>query len=240
LIKLPGVFRPRSDTWMLARALVAEVQAAAGAASAPDSAAEPPGGAHPRLRHPSVLELCTGSGAVALEAAAAGAEVTAVDVSLRSVATVLLNARLRGLRVRALRGSLFEPVRGQRFDLIATNPPYVPAADDTLPTSGPERAWDAGRDGRALIDPICAAAADHLRPGGALLMIHSSLCGVDETVERLSATGLDVDVPVRSRGPLGPLMLSRVDQLEASGALQPGERDEELVIVRGRKPPTAQ
>jgi release factor glutamine methyltransferase len=173
---------------------------------------------------------------VALEAAAAGARVTALDVSRRSVATVQLNARLRGLRVETLRGSLFEPVRGRRFDLIATNPPYVPAIDDTLPTSGPERAWDAGRDGRALIDPICDAAADHLMPGGAILIIHSSLCGTGATVDRLSATGLEADVPFRSRGPLGPLMLARVEQLEAGGALKPGEREEDIVIVRGRKP----
>jgi release factor glutamine methyltransferase len=184
----------------------------------------------------SVLELCTGSGAVALEAAAAGAEVTAVDVSRRSVATVKLNARLRRVRVRALRGSLFEPVAGRQFDLIATNPPYVPAPGDTLPASGPERAWDAGREGRALIDPICDGAADHLAPGGAILMIHSSLCGTGATVERLASHGLEVDVPFRSRGPLGPLMLARVEQLEASGALKPGEREEELVIVRGRRP----
>jgi release factor glutamine methyltransferase len=215
LVRLPGVFRPRSDTWMLASELVSAL---------------------PAGRRASVLELCTGSGAVALEAAAAGADVTAVDVSRRSVATVRLNARLRGVRVKALRGSLFGPVMGQRFDLIATNPPYVPAVTDTLPERGPERAWDAGRDGRALIDPICDAAADHLTPGGAILMIHSSLCGTEETVARLSRAGLVVDVPVRSRGPLGPLMLARVEQLEASGALQPGEREEELVIVRGRRP----
>jgi release factor glutamine methyltransferase len=215
LVRLPGVFRPRSDTWMLARELVASL---------------PPG------RAAAVLELCTGSGAVALAAARSGASVTAIDVSLRSVWTVRLNALLRGVRVRALRGSLFEPVAGRRFDLIATNPPYVPAASDTLPERGPERAWDAGRDGRALIDPICDAAPDHLLPGGTLLMIHSSLCGVDETVGRLRAGGLDVDVPVRERGPLGPLMLARVAQLEASGSLKPGERDEELVSVRGRRP----
>jgi release factor glutamine methyltransferase len=214
-VRLPGVFRPRSDTWMLASELVAAL---------------------PPDRRASVLELCTGSGAIALEAAAAGADVTAVDVSRRSVATVKLNARLRGLRVRALRGSLFEPVAGRRFDLIATNPPYVPAEDDTLPSRGRERAWDAGRDGRALIDPICDAATDHLEPGGAILMIHSSLCGTEETVARLAAGGLEVDVPVRSRGPLGPLMLARVEQLEARGALKPGEREEELVIVRGRRP----
>jgi release factor glutamine methyltransferase len=213
LIRLPGVFRPRSDTWMLAREVVASLPAAA-----------------------SVLELCTGSGAVAISAAAAGADVTAVDVSRRSLATVRLNASLRGLRVRALRGSLFEPVRGQRFDLIATNPPYVPAEGDMLPVRGPARAWDAGRDGRALVDPICDAVADHLRPGGALLMIHSSLCGEAATVARLTAAGLDVDVPVRSRGPLGPLMLARVAQLEASGVLAPGRREEELVVFRARLP----
>jgi release factor glutamine methyltransferase len=187
-------------------------------------------------RGAEVLELCTGSGAVALEAAAAGARVTAVDVSRRSVATVRLNAALRRLRVEARRGSLFEPVAGRRFDVIATNPPYVPASTDELPDRGARRAWDAGRDGRALIDPICDAAPGHLAPGGVLLMIHSSLCGTDVTVERLSRAGLEVDVPVRERGPLGPLMLARLEQLEASGALAPGEREEELVIVRGRKP----
>jgi release factor glutamine methyltransferase len=238
------VFRPRSDTWMLARELVAALPAngpGAGSGDPTTPAAPAPGSGDPATpatpaRAPSVLELCTGSGAVALAAAAAGADVTAVDVSRRSVATVRLNARLRGVRVRALRGSLFEPVAGRQFDLIATNPPYVPAAGDTLPTRGPERACDAGRDGRALIDPICDAAADHLRPGGALLMIHSSLCGEQETVARLAAGGLEVDVPVRARGPLGPLMLSRVEQLEASGALKPGEREEELLIVRARRP----
>jgi release factor glutamine methyltransferase len=184
----------------------------------------------------SVLELCTGSGAVALEAAQAGAEVTAVDLSRRAVATVRLNAALRRLRVRALQGSLFEPVAGQRFDLVATNPPYVPATSDELPARGARRAWDAGRDGRALIDPICSEVADHLAPGGTLLMVHSSLCGTDLTVERLAAAGLEVDIAARHRGPLGPLMLKRVGQLEASGALRPGEREEEVVVVRARRP----
>jgi len=184
-----------------------------------------------------VLELCTGSGAVALELAAAGARVSAIDVSRRSVATVRLNALLRGLRVRALRGSLFEPVAGETFDLIATNPPYVPAPTDELPGRGTRRAWDAGRDGRALIDPICDAAAAHLNPGGVILIVHSSLCGTDLTLSRLTAAGLDAEVVGRERGPLGPLMLARVEQLEASGALAPGEREEEMVVIRGRKPP---
>jgi release factor glutamine methyltransferase len=182
------------------------------------------------------LELCTGSGAVALEMAAAGARVTAIDVSRRSVLTVRLNAALRRLRVRTLRGSLFESVAGEKFDLIVTNPPYVPAPTDDLPERGARRAWDAGRDGRALIDPICDAAAAHLKPGGAILIIHSSLCGTGATVARLNAAGLSSEVVASERGPLGPLMLARVDQLEASGALRPGERKEDVVILRGRKP----
>ena len=211
LLRLPGVFRPRSDTWMLARTAVDSLSG-----------------------NDDVLELCAGSGAVALELAAAGARVTAIDLSRRSVTTVRLNARLRGLRVRALHGSLFEPVTDEKFDLIATNPPYVPAPTDDLPGRGARRAWDAGRDGRALIDPICDAAPAHLKPGGAILIVHSSLCGTDLTLERLTAAGLEAEVVARERGPLGPLMLARVEQLEASGALKPGEREEELVVIRGR------
>ena len=90
----------------------------------------------------SVLDLCAGSGAVAVAAALAGAgEVTAVDVSRRSALAVRLNAALNGVRVRALQGDLFEPVAGRRFDLIVSNPPYLPGA---LPERGAARAWEGG------------------------------------------------------------------------------------------------
>ena len=184
----------------------------------------------------SVLDACTGSGAIALAAAAAGAEVTAIDVSRRSVATVRLNAALRGLRVRVHRGDLLAPVRGRRFDVIATNPPYVPAPSDSLPARGPERAWDAGLDGRALLDRICDEAPAHLAPGGVLLVVQSSICGTEATVERLAVAGLRTEVAVRERGPLGPLMLRRVDDLERRGAIAPGQRDEEVVVIRAERP----
>src|SRR3954463_3557897 len=85
LVTLPGVFTPLSDSWMLARALCGHVR---------------PG--------QSVLDLCTGSGAIAVAAARCGAgPVPAGDVSRRSVLTVRINPRLNGVRVRALRGDLF-------------------------------------------------------------------------------------------------------------------------------------
>jgi release factor glutamine methyltransferase len=211
VMTLPGVFRPRPDSWMLARHLCGQLRPGA-----------------------RVLDLCTGSGAIAVAAAQCGAgAVTAIDVSRRSVATVHINARLNGVSVRALRGDLLGPVAGERFDHIVSNPPYLPSEDDALPTRGPARAIDAGADGRVLLDRICAEAPAHLRPGGTVMLVHSNLIGVERTVAALEAGGLRVDVVERRRGPLGPLLTARAPLLEARGLLAPGEREEELVVVRG-------
>jgi release factor glutamine methyltransferase len=211
ILTLPGVFQPHSDSWMLAEALRERVRPGA-----------------------RVLDLCTGSGVLALTAAAAGAgAVTAVDVSRRAVLSVRLNARLNGLRVRALRGDLLAAVPGERFDVIVSNPPYLPDEDDALPARGARRAWDAGRDGRVLLDRICRDAAAHLTPGGVVLLVHSSLIGEEETLDTLRAHGLEPSVLRRSRGPLGPLLAARAPQLEARGLLAPGERTEEVLVVGG-------
>jgi release factor glutamine methyltransferase len=212
LVVPPGVFRPISDTWLLADTL--------------DRQSLPPGG--------RVLDLCAGSGALAVRAALGGPrEVTAIDVSRRAVAAIRLNAALNGVSVRALRGDLFAPVAGERFDAIVSNPPYVPSPTDALPAAGLERAWEAGRDGRALLDRICAAAPAHLRPDGTVLVVHSALLGLEPTIELLRAGGLRADVAARERGPLGPLMNGRRRQLEIAGLLTPGQRDEDVVVVRG-------
>jgi release factor glutamine methyltransferase len=212
VVTLPGVFRPISDTWLLAGAL--------------DCEPLPPGA--------RVLDLCSGSGALAVRAALGdrGREVWAVDVSRRAVLTIRINAALNGVRVRAVRGDLFDAVGGERFDAIVSNPPYVPAPTNALPATGPARAWDAGRDGRALLDRICAAAPDHLRPGGVLLVVHSSLLGLEPTVAALD--GLEVDVAASQTGPLGPLMRAR----QAAGLIDPDAREEDVLVVRGRKPAT--
>jgi release factor glutamine methyltransferase len=184
-----------------------------------------------------VLDVCTGSGALAIVAAQRGArDVTAVDVSRRAVLTARLNARLNGVRVRALRGDLFAPVPGERFDVIVSNPPYVPADTDVLPDRGPQRGWDAGRDGRSVLDRICAETPEHLRPHGVVLLVHSAICGVDATCSALEAGGLEADVAMRQCGPLGPLMRARVHHLEARGLLAPGRREEDVVVIRGRMP----
>jgi len=215
LLTLPGVFKPVSDSHMLADRLRNETL----------------------LPESRVLDLCTGSGLLALTAAARGVrDVTAVDVSRRAVYTVRINARLNGVRMRVLRGDLLEAVPGELFDVIVSNPPYVPAESDDLPTRGTRRAWDAGPDGRAILDRLLAEAPSRLRPGGRLLITHSSLLGLEATERALAEGGLQVDVPIRRRGPLGPLMAGRVEHLERQGLLRPGQREEEVLVIRGRKP----
>ncbi|HEY6398067.1 MAG TPA: HemK2/MTQ2 family protein methyltransferase, partial [Solirubrobacteraceae bacterium] len=153
-----------------------------------------------------VLDVCTGSGMLAVLAATrARSGVVAVDVSARAVLTTRINAKLNGVSVRALRGDLFEPVRGARFDLIVSNPPYLPAPRGS-PRHGASRAWKAGPHGRAFIDRICAEAPGHLQPNGTLLLVHSSVCGEQQTLRALAERGLRTTVLTRRRGPLGPLL----------------------------------
>ena len=180
-----------------------------------------------------VLDVFTGTGALAIVAALDGArEVSAVDASRRAVLNARINARLNSVEVRALWGDLFGPVFGERFDLIVANPPYVPG-EGAPPTSGHARAWEGGADGRALIDRLCSEAPEHLAAGGRLLLVHSSISGERRTLDRLAAAGLEAGVLARERGPLGPVVGGRATLLERRGILKPGEREEEIVVVQG-------
>jgi release factor glutamine methyltransferase len=121
----------------------------------------------------------------------------------------------------------------ERFDLIMSNPPYVPSLTDALPRHRSTTPLDGGRDGRALLDRLCRDAPARLCPGGSLLLVHSSVCGTEETCRRLDAAGLDSEVVARARGPLGPVLAGRADLLRERGIL-PAGGEEELVVIRGR------
>jgi release factor glutamine methyltransferase len=216
LLPLPGVFQPPTDSYMLADQL-----------------------RHERLGPGvSVLDLGTGSGHLAVVAALAGGSTVAIDVSRRAVLSVRLNAWLNGVQVTALRGDLFEPVAGRRFDVIVSNPPYLPHPDVEPPRRGLARAVDAGPRGRAVLDRICAQVGEHLTRGGVLLLVHSSVCGELETLDQLSAHGLAGEVVFRHRGPLGPRLRARADWLRARGLLLEGDQ-EELLIFRAIESPAA-
>jgi ribosomal protein L3 glutamine methyltransferase len=125
----------------------------------------------------SVLDLCTGSGCLAILAARAfpNARIDAVDLSKDALAVAARNVADYGLdeRITLYQGDLFKPLRDTRYDLIISNPPYVDAqgmAD--LPDEcrhEPAMAFDGGDDGIDLVRTIIDQAGDHLNPGGGLL-----------------------------------------------------------------------
>ncbi|MBL1084424.1 methyltransferase [Streptomyces actinomycinicus] len=183
-----------------------------------------------------VLDVGTGSGALALDAARRGAEVTAVDVSRRAVWTARLNAWLARLPVRIRRGDLFAPARGGTYDVIVANPPYVPSPGAGRGPRGRSRAWDAGLDGRLLLDRICRDAPALLAPSGVLLIVHSALSDPGRTLELLRGAGLKAAVVRRRWIAFGPVLRSREDWLRRRGLLAPAEDKEELVVIRAERP----
>jgi len=124
-----------------------------------------------------VLDLCTGTGCLAVLAAKTfpAAQVDAVDLSPSALAVARKNvARYRlGRRVHLHRSDLFSALRGTHYDLILTNPPYVSAkAMAELPAEyrhEPRLALAGGRDGLDLVARIFAGATEHLAPDGLLV-----------------------------------------------------------------------
>lgn len=127
-----------------------------------------------------VLDLCTGSGAIAIALAKElpSARVVATELSSPAAALARRNAERNAVadRVDIRLGDLWEPVAGATFDLIVANPPYIATA--VIPTLPPEvqreprLALDGGADGFAFYDRICSAAHQFLVPGGALVVEH--------------------------------------------------------------------
>lgn len=212
LLTLPGVFTPtRSDTQLLWDSVEAAGLPLAG----------------------RVLEVCAGSGALALAAARAGGAVATVDVSRRAVWSTRLNAARLRLAVDARRGDLFEPVAAERFDLVVSNPPYVPLP--ARPRGRAARSWDGGDDGRALLDRLCRGVADVLAPGGTVAIVHSSLANLGRTEALLGEQGLHVHRLAEREGPLGPIGRRHRDHLRRLGVIDDRET-EVMAVVAGTAP----
>ena len=147
------------------------------------------------------LDLCTGSGAIAVTVKheCPQAKVTASDLSADALSLAQKNAQINGADVRFLLGDLWEPVSGMTFDLILSNPPYIPTEDcDVLQAEvmrEPRMALDGGADGLDFYRRIADEAMAHLNPGG-LIAVELGI-GEAEAVAALFENAGLTDVQIR-------------------------------------------
>ncbi len=134
-----------------------------------------------------VLELGTGCGILSILSAKEKAEVVATDINQTTLECARGNAKIHEVedRIDFRKGNLFETVRGEEFDTIIFNPPYLPVHPSESSGTELEKAWDGGPDGREIIDRFLEEVEKYLKHGGRLLMLQSSLSGVEETLEKL-------------------------------------------------------
>ncbi|OII33024.1 SAM-dependent methyltransferase [Curtobacterium sp. MMLR14_010] len=150
-----------------------------------------------------VLDLGTGCGIQAMHARRFADEVVATDISRRALDIARFNAELNGLDGIEFRlGSLFEPVAGERFDRIVSNPPFVITPRSEGVPSYEYR--DGGMVGDALVETVLRGLADHLEPGGTAQLLgnweyHWGVDGLDRVRAWFADTDLDVWVVERER-----------------------------------------
>lgn len=125
---------------------------------------------------PEVLDLCTGSGCVAIAVKkSAECEMYASDVSKEALELAKENAERLGADIKFSSGSLFIPFRKKRFDIIMSNPPYIPSGDingldKEVKDYEPRLALDGGADGLDYYRDICSSVKKHLKNGGKLIL----------------------------------------------------------------------
>lgn len=156
----------------------------------------------------AVLDIGAGSGCIAVSLAKhlPAAMVTATDVSEAALAVARRNADRHGVVIEFLAGSLLEPVVGRRFDLIVSNPPYIPSGDiaglePEVRNFEPRGALDGGPDGLDAYRTLIPAAPAFLKPGGWLLVEVG--IGQAAAVARMFKEGGFAGEPVTARDPGG-------------------------------------
>ncbi len=167
-----------------------------------------------------ILDLCTGSGCIAIACASYfdDAEIDAVDLSIDALNVAQINIENHGLseQVIPIQSDVFSGIEGQSYDLIVTNPPYVDQQDiDSLPQEylhEPEMGLGCGDDGLDIVRVILAQSAQHLNEGGLLFCeVGNSEVHVKALYSEVPFTWLDFE-----RGGHGVFMLTKAQLVEFS------------------------
>ena len=171
-----------------------------------------------------VLDLGTGCGVQALRARRYADEVVATDVSERALRFTRLNALLGGVEgVRTRRGSLFEPVRGEQFDRVVSNPPFV--ITPRAPGVPVYEYRDGGLVGDALVEAFVTGVGEHLTAGGVAQLLgnwesRNGMPGLDRIRSWVDASPVALDAWVIERELIDPL--SYAELWVRDGATLPG------------------
>lgn len=143
-----------------------------------------------------VLDMGAGCGILSIIAAEKAAKVVAVDINPYAVRCAKENAKLNRVadKIFFVQGDLFTPIKiGEKFSLILFNAPYLPS-ESTEEASWLGLAWAGGVTGRQVIDRFICEAPRYLKKDGRILLMHSTLSNVDETLQKFREKGLKISI----------------------------------------------
>jgi len=207
----PHVYPPQSDTFLLLEHLDIK-------------------------KNESVLELGVGCGLIALCLAKKAKEIIGIDVNPYAIKNARHNAFINGIdNVHFINGNLYEPVCDMQFDLIYANPPYVPTPPDWIEIDIIETAWNAGCDGRKILDSILAGTNEHLRVNGRIVLVQSSLADIPKTIENLESNGFETRILAEKKEKLGTISMGRLKWLKKLGVLFDNLYYERLAVIEARR-----
>jgi release factor glutamine methyltransferase len=185
-----------------------------------------------------VLEIGAGLGLAAVLAARAGARVVATDIVPAAVEIIRANAALNGVIIDARLGDAYAPVAGERFDLIATNPPQMPTPPGRERADATAAADNGGVDGWEILDRLIAGAPAHLAPGGRLVFTIFAFLGGKAAFARCEAAGLTARIVASETQSFPRIGYERLDHLRAvdgEGTLGSGMPEHvERFVIEGR------
>jgi release factor glutamine methyltransferase len=150
-----------------------------------------------------VLDLGTGCGILGVLAAKKAGNVLAVDLNPYAVHCARANAKLNHVRgkIGFIQADLFSALSPNAvFDLVLFNAPYLPS-DEHEAASWMVRSWAGGANGRQVVDRFIAEVPSHLKPNGKVLLMQSTLTGVEETLRRFGEQGLRARVKAERKLP---------------------------------------
>ncbi len=150
-----------------------------------------------------VLDLGTGCGILGILAAKKANEIVAIDLNPFAIRCAKENSILNGVQNKMvfIQASLFTALKTfAAFDLILFNAPYLPS-EEGEDASWIGRAWAGGANGREIVDRFIIQTPAHLKPNGRVLLMQSTLTGVQETLRGFAAQGLTASVKAKHKLP---------------------------------------